>query len=194
VSIYYFITSPPHEFLTKNAPTFFKNVPTFFFFNISSYFQLFTQCCNLFAISIFYFFNIFRYVPTFFRNVGFDKYFLSTFCKMLQHYFLKKAHRPVAREAAGRSTASAQGRGGRRRRREELAWPEAVVHGSSDHSHSGAQEGGGFGWRTQAGARGEGGRGRRRPHTGGGREWGCDLGLLLLLLGHSWASGGLYLC
>jgi hypothetical protein len=193
VSIYYFITSPPHEFLTKNAPTFFKNVPTFFFFNISSYFQLFTQCCNLFAISIFYFFNIFRYVPTFFRNVGFDKYFLSTFCKMLQHYFLKKAHRPVAREAAGRSTASAQGRGGRRRRREELAWPEAVVHGSSDHSHGGAQEGG---LRLAHASGCEGGRREGAEETAHWR-WervGCDLGLLLLLLGHSWASGGLYLC
>jgi hypothetical protein len=44
-----FFTSPLHDYKIKNISTFFKNVTTFFFFNISSHFrQHFTKCWNMF--------------------------------------------------------------------------------------------------------------------------------------------------
>jgi hypothetical protein len=165
-----------------------------------------------FLINIF-----FDFFPTFFRNVGFVNYFLSTFCKMLQHfsemldYFLKKVKLPAARVGeGGRLWASARGRGGRPRRRDPLRRPTARYgrpqRSLSARLRAGASE---LGPASMAGST----KGTRPPtpaaHAdaagahkqkrvgsrggGGALEVGGvdDGGLWLLLLDCCWASNGL---
>jgi hypothetical protein len=93
----------------------------------------------------------------------FVNYFLSTFCKMLQHFseileffWKKKTNLPAAGVGeGGRSTASVRGRGGRPRRRDPR-WrlPCLAV--------------------VELDARGHGWRDRARPAPGGGEQEGSD--------------------
>jgi hypothetical protein len=76
----YVFTSPLHDYKIKNISTFFKNVTTFFFFNISSHFrQHFTKCCNMFWDQ--HFFNQQMLVSS-----------TIAFCKMLQHFLEMLEH------------------------------------------------------------------------------------------------------